>query len=289
MKHLSTRKLLITLITAICIFSLWTLPAQAAGVSKLCASTNKTKTFKKEITGDKKTDSIKLKTVKDRASYIDKLDVVINNKKALSIDFTPNCWGYSANYISMSKKNVFLQIYGHLDGGEIGSNQIYKYNKKTKKLVCVLDCNAINPAFEARNVTSASSSQIKIAYNGQPYETGHLSCSYSYVYKNGIFKPTSNTVKVKCALSGYSSSYKKYFKQNKYVAAKKLYFYSKPGMLEPAAVSFTANAGDVVQLKKVKAIGRDVYLQFKKGKATGWMKVFNSFNCFEGVTSMLAG
>ena len=277
MKHYSIKKMLITMLTIFCLCSMWTISTQAAGISKLCNYTEKNLTFKRDITGDGKIDTIKLKLVKDRYHALDKVNIFINGKKSGSLDCN-NSYGISVNYISMSKKNVFLQIYSLGPNDYVEANSIFKYNKKTKKLDNVLDFQKVagGGSMDAHDVTSVSGSQIKVFYTGQPCETGRIECTYTFVFKNGKFKLKSNTTSVKSLFTKYvvNDKYGKYLAKHQFVAEKNLNFYKNSNL---SKVSFTAKKGDILTLKKIKIAGGKTYLQFKKGAKTGWVKVYNDY------------
>ena len=277
MKHYSIKKIFITFLTVICLFSLWAVPVQASGVTRLFNYADTSRTFKKDITGDGKADTIKLKLVKEDDWFLDKVNVFINGKKAASIN-AENSYAISVNYIVLSKKNVFLQIYGFAENDYVVNNNIYKYNKKTKKLENVLNFSKVagGTSMRAQGVTSASGSQIKVAYSGQPCETGWLDCTYTFVYKNGKFKLKSNTTAVKSIFTKHvvDDAYGKYLAKNQFVAIRTLKFYKTSSLKK---VSFTAKKGDVLTLKKMKIAGGKTYLQFKKGNKIGWIKVFNDY------------
>lgn len=303
MKLFSARKLFLILIIVMCMFSICTIPAQAAGVKTVIDYTinftTKKPTFKRDVTGDGKADTVKLQLTKANSYSLNKVNVLINGKKAASLD-AKYCYGVKVNYISMSKSKVFLQIYTLTDGDYIVSNGIYKYDKKSKKLKKLLDLNKVsgNSYIGAMDVTSASDSQIKVACRIQPPETGCIDFSYIFVYKNGKFKLKSNTVTAKSMFikaPGYDR-YAKYFKKNQFAAFKTLKFYKDTNLKK---VSFKAKKNDILTLKKIKISGKKTYLQFKKGSKTGWVKVFNDYSVvypnfensgwFHGIIYRLAG
>lgn len=297
------KKSLITLFTVVCLFSVWSLSVQAAGVSKVIDYTvnytTKKPVFKKDVTGDGKADTVNLTYTKTDSDYLDKVNVMINGKKAATVD-AKYCYGVVVNYISMSKSKVFLQIYTLTDGDYIVNNGIYKYNKGTKKLKKILDLNKVSGGsyIGAMDVTSASSSQIKVACRVQPPETGCIEFTYTFTYKNGKFVLNSNSVAAKSMfirMPGYDQ-YAKYFKKNQFVAFKTLKFYKDTKLKK---VSFTAAKGNILKLQKIKISGKKTYVQFKKGTKTGWIRVFNDYpvvypnydnsGWFHGVIYRLAG
>jgi len=271
------KKLLFTTLSMLFAFMIFYIPSEAAEVKTVGNYMQKDVTYKRDITGDNKKDTIKFDLVKpSKNSYeVYKLNVYVNGKKALTINPAHEYPSFSVKYIKMSKTKKFLQIYATGDNDYPILNGIYKYNNKTKKLVRVLNLNKY--PLEAHGVTSATSSQIKVKFMGQPAETGWIECKFTFTYKNGSFKLKSNTTTVKSlfAKSGYSydpDGYGKYFKENKFKTSKKLKFYTTTSLKK---VSFTAKKGTVLKLKKIKMVNSKVYLQFQYGNKTGWRKVFN--------------
>lgn len=216
-------------------------------------------------------------SVTERLSGIihDKVTISVRGKTAGSFNPLNGFYYLSVQYLNMSKSKKFLRISAYSDSDICEKNAIYKYDTKTKKLKCVLELPTY--PMRAENVTSISSSQIKVAFSGQPTETGRINCTLTYVYKNGKFKLKSTTATAKSAIGSFysSDSYGKYFRSNKYKVSKKLKFYTSTSQKKTA---FTAKKGDILKLRKIKISGKNVYLQFQKGSKTGWRKVFNAYD-----------
>lgn len=263
---------------------------QAASKPKtLCKNASNNVSFSADLTGNGKKDSIKLKLTKDKYHPpIKKVRVYVNGKKALTINDKAGSYSVDVHYIHMSKTKNFLQIQTTWNNGIHNVNNIYRYDSKKKKLVKVLDLS--NEFARPGAAVKVKGSQVQIGYSYQPPETGWIHWNYTYIYKNGKFRLKSNTATVKSSLGNPSSrpdNYGKYFKKSQFVAAKPLSFYSSTDL---KTVSLTAKRNDVLSLKKIKIVGRNMYLQFKKGNAAGWHKVHNGTSqWFYGVSSRLAG
>ncbi|HCT93165.1 MAG TPA: hypothetical protein DF613_17535 [Lachnospiraceae bacterium] len=128
----------------------------------------------------------------------------------------------------------------------------------------------------AGDVVKATGKSIQVVNSLQPMETGWINWKYTYTYKNGKFKLKSSTAAAKSSLGNHAydeDGYRALFKKNKYVVANTRSFYTGTDLKK---VAFTAERNDKLTLKKIKISGDKVYLQFQKGKKTGWQQVDNS-------------
>lgn len=276
MKKVSVKKLLVLLLTMVTSLALWTIPAQAAKVTRMYNYLSSNKTLLQDITRDGKKDKIRFKFTKDEyGDSIIKAQIYVNGKKAAVFTYDEyENYALTINYVYLSKNREFLQIYGNGDNDLIVKNALYSYNSKTGKLTKVLDLAKYR--MMAGDVTDVTGSQITVEYTGQPMETGGLLCDFTYVYRNGKFKLKSNTVPVKSRLSVFSyndDGYGKYFVNNQFLVANKRSFYTSTSMKKKA---FTVRRGDVVTLKKIKMTSSKVYLQFQYGNKKGWQRVFRN-------------
>lgn len=266
----------------LCMFG--TVSVQAATVKKVSVYASKKVTFKEDVTGDGKTDTIVITPVKGNYGMpIGTIKVAVNGKRVLKLKTTG--YGFTTNYIQLSKNKKFLQIYTHGDSGYLPMNFVYRFDKKGTKLTKVLDLK--KGVADAKGVISASGNTIKVAYHIQPRETGWLSWNYSYKYTGGKFKRTSSIASVKSTLTyDNGDGYAALFRQNKFKACKTITFYKNTNL---SAVSFTAEKDDILKLKKIKTTDKSVYIQFQKGNKTGWQKVDQGQDWFYGVLKRLAG
>ena len=267
------KKLFTVVLFLIMALSVQSVSAQAASVKKVCRNVSGNRTFYQDLTGDGKKDQVTLKLYKDSYdNFIEKANVYVNGKKALTVSGI-NGYNATVQYIYQAKSREFLQIYFTSDNDYVVKNGLYQYNKKTGKLVKVLNLSEVKG--RSGDITSAASKSVKAVFSCQPAETGWIHWTYDYVWKNGKFVLKSNTATVKSSLVSYDpgDGYTKYFKKNQFVAANKRNFYTSTSL---SKIAFTANKGDVLTLKKIKISGNRVFLQFKKGSKTGWQKVCRS-------------
>lgn len=270
---LKWKKLFTVMFFLVMALSVQSVSAQAASVKKVCRNVSRNRTFYQDLTGDGKKDQVTLKLYMDRYGYlVEKANVYVNGKKALTIS---DIGGYNATiqYVYQAKSREFLQIYFTSDNDYVVKNCLYQYNKKTGKLVRVL--NLSGSKGKPGDIVKVTSKSVRAEFSCQPAETGWINWVYEYTWKNGKFVLKSNIADVKSSLSFYDpgDGYTKYFKKNQFVTANKIKFYTSTSLGKTA---FTANRGDVLTLKKIKVSGNNVYLQFKKGSKTGWQKVYRT-------------
>lgn len=298
MKNLKKKAVFVALFFISVLF-VCVIPAQAAGgVSYKWIS--RSATIYKDMTGDNKKDAIKIKFLNaDTNGAYSALQIDVNGKNALKVK-TNRFYGARIRWFYMSQSKKFLQIVCTSDNDYIVFNRIYGYNTKTGKLVQALDLNLIAESGRyGADVTNVSSSAIQISYGLQPAETGWITWKFVYTCRNGKFVLKSNTASVKSTLAGidHGDIYTEYFRKNQYVVANPLKFYTT---ISQNKTAFTAKRGDVLTLQKVKMVGKNVYLQFKKGNVSGWRKVggypykasagdMASSGWFYGVLNRLAG
>lgn len=303
MKHMKQWKKMqkVLLAAAFAVIVLGVLPVSANAATKLKTVhswKSKGTTFAVDLTGDKKNEKVTLKETKSSDGYVSKMQIKINKKTALTLKNTESFYT-TIIYFQMSSSRQFLQIYGTGDNDTLAYNRIYRYNKKTGKLVRVLNLGSYKNA-NAYAVKKVTKNTIKVNFSYQPSETGTLKWKYTYTYKNGKFRLKSSTAAVKSGLSSgrLNDGYDDYFRNNQFVAAKRLQFYTTTAR---KTLSFTVKQGDVVTLKNIRLTGNNIYLQFQSGTRTGWQLVnrsnvydYTSANpgvtgWFHGVYSRLAG
>lgn len=222
-----------------------------------------------DMDGNKKADSIVIKASKTKDdSYVSQYTIYMNKKAVTAVNLSDfYCNYFTVQYVKMSNSREFLQIIGHGDNDYIVYNELLAYSKKTKQFYVVNSFHQSN--IYATEIISANKNGLVIKHSDQPGETGWLFWTLPYKYQKGKFVPattSTKTVKSGIARSG-KDKYSKYFAKNKFVAAKKLTFYNGN------KVAFRVNKGKVVTLTKLSLSKNKIYLQFKYGKKTGWIRV----------------
>ena len=271
MKKFSGRRLWLSVVGMIMLFAVSILPAQAETVDTVCDRVGKNTTVWKDVTGDGQADKLRFKLTKDEyGNYINKVQVNVNGKKALTLKSEGGFYMLTVQYIQIADGQQFLQLFGTADNDYLVENRIFRYDSSTGKLVKVLDLSKVNAVCGA--VTEAAGRQIRIEFKKQPAETGWLHWEYTYVYKNGQFRLKSNTAAVYSSIGDFTAEdgYGAYFKNNEFVSSRSLTFYKGTGL---KAKAFEAGKGDVLKLKKIRMSGGKIYLQFQKGNTRGWQRV----------------
>lgn len=262
------RKLIRAFLCLTVLFAMHSLSVQAAQSGKISTWRQvKNLTFSKDVTGDGKRDTVKVKMTRSKGTS--GFTISVNGKQALSklaLYFND----LTVQYLYMAKNKEFIQIIANGDSSTNVLNEIYRYDKKTRKLVRVLELPSEKKSFACYDgrVVSVSGSEIKVQQSYQPPETGWIDWKFTYTYKNGKFKLKSNTAAVK---SSYLA------KKNSFRVANSVSFYTSTNLKKKA---FTAKRNDVLTLTKIKVSGGKAYLQFKKNGKTGWQKVGNYSNYF---------
>lgn len=244
---------------------------------------------KVDLNGDGKADAFKMTTKKDKNGYVSKITMTLNKKTVYSKSYKDssfyNCY---VTYASMSKSREFIQIVGRGDNDCVTFNQIYAYNKKSKKMNCINSFNS-DGCYQTE-IVAADKNYVTIGNSDQPSEVGWISWQIPYKYSNGkLVATTTSTTTVKSLIANNrKDKYTKYFAKNQFVTAKKLTFYNG------SKVAYTVPKGKVVTLTKLSLSNKIIYLQFKYGKKTGWAHVNGAkydFTkpWFEGVNARLAG
>lgn len=252
--------------------------AQAAStVSTKVNGAATTKTFRADLTGDGKADTVKIVPYRHQSygsSLINKLKVTVNGKNVGTIAVN-DVQAYTVKYLHLSNSREFLAVRATWCNS-IELNAIYRYTGGKLKKVGDLSLYA----YMSSEIASVSSSSIKVKYTGLPDETGWLAWTYTYKYKNGKLVKSSTTASVKSDATAQRDGFDRYYKKNKMKTLKSLTFYTTAGGSKKA---FTVSKGTWLTLKKIKVTSKAAYLQFatSSGK-TGWKKIYTNSNWFYG-------
>ena len=263
---------------------------QAASTKYLLKDQKKSTSVYADLTGDGKSEKIGFFIKKDECGNNTGLKVTVNGKTSF-VKTKFHYYEYEVKYIYQSKNRQFIQVIAWGDSGMRDINAIYKYDKKQKKLVCVLDVSesGVGAGTLVDKVTSTS---IRIPNVCMPSLVGRVQWYYTYKYVNGKFKLVSSTPSVKSIFGRKGAydpgdGYNKYFRKNQFIANKNLTFYTNTDMKKPA---FSVKPGAVVTLSKVKITKNGMYMSFRYKSKTGWMNARrDSAFSFKGVSSRMAG
>ncbi len=262
---------------------------QAASLGQENWLTPGEKIISHDITNDGKKDTIRFRVTAlgGGSDYCNKAYVYVNGTQALTLNIRA-CNSIQFRHISCSKKKNYLQIEAHADGGFMTMNKIYRYSKG--KLTAAADLGRADNM--SARITKVTSSYIEARFSVQPFETGRIEWSFKYKPSGSRLKLKSSTAPVVSALGDLtypSDGYHKYFKKNQFVTSSGRTYYTSASLKKKA---FTTKKGDIVTLKKVKISKKKMYLCFKKGKRTGWVRIKGSYTrneWYRGVSQRLAG
>lgn len=281
-KHL----LLIALFFAI--FQFGSQQAAAASLGVIQHPRAGTTTWKRDITGDGKIDTIKMKLT-GSGGYYKNFTIYINGKKALTENIK-GCSDVIIRFFSCKKSANFLYVSTSKDGGYLYFSRIYAYSKGKLLKAADLLQEVDNAGDHIQKVTSNS---INVRYSVQPLETGFISWNYTFQRVGKKFKLKSTAAKVTSNLANrslYRDNYQKYFDKNQFVVQRQKAFYTGTNLNK---VAFTAKKGDVLTLSKLKAVNKKLYLGFKKKGKLGWIKVGRPYSpsshLFYGVSKRMVG
>lgn len=146
-----------------------------------------------DITGDGKKDKIKFHSKIKGEDWIDTFSISVNGKKAFSAnrkyDFI-----YRVTYLRQSSKKIFLYIESHGNNYDSAVSAVYKYDRKTKKLVKVLTLESQEEnstqwlgASHIGSVVSINKGKLKVTYDGQLDAFGRVKWTKTYTYNGKKF------------------------------------------------------------------------------------------------------
>lgn len=272
----------ILLASLVCLLGVCLHPVSARAAAKLVNVENyayqSPVSFKQDITGDGKNDSIKITPYDQNYTYYKKVKVTVNGKKLVSFASKYDYYALCVQYFSLSKSKNFLRIQGLADSDGIAFDRIYRYDKKTKKLVKAADLTGYGAHSDA--IEKVSSSQIQVRFSCQPPETGRINWLYTFLYKDGKFKLKSSTASVRSSLVNYDNGdgYIKYFRKNQFKVSNSFPLYTSTNLKKKA---FTAKKGKLLTLSQIKISGKNTYLKFKYNGKSGWQKVYRSPSVYD--------
>lgn len=265
------------------------LPAMAGTQAMAAESSDENSmTFQEDMTGDGAADTIVATAAeKDDNDYIRKIKISVNGEPALTMK-TGYAYNVEFNYIHLSNKREYLQVVAISDNGIDVKNVIFYYNKSTKKLKTAVNLLKVLGA-ESAEFTKVSSGKILVTAYYQPAQTGYIKVKFKYTPKGNKLVRTSKTGTVSSMIGKSLFGKKKYtklFKKNIFVAKRNLKFVTKVGGKK---VKFTASKKDRLKLTKAWVKNGKLWLKFKKGKKSGWIKIPKNYkhDWFYDVSSRL--
>lgn len=235
------------------------------------------KTYKNyDITGDKKSDAIKIKPQKysgDRYKYGDKIFVYINGKRLILSMKYGECFRMKIKLVKLNNK-VFLFVNGYAENDWDAWQILYEYKKG--KLVKAYDFKRINAKYgyhPEATITKVTNNKIYVRHFLVSNSLGCLEFNNVYQYKNGKISRTSNISNV-----SWSGVNQKSYKKVKYGYMKKTKtIYTSPTSNKKKG---TIKKGTKVKPIKVYMTDKKMYILLKtKSGKTGWVK--GSKNIYE--------
>lgn len=273
------------------LFLMHAAPAQAA-VKKLgILSSDGQKTCRVDLDGDGKKEQLRSDLKYDEYGTITDASIYINGKKALTLK--KPLWGlkFGADYIKMSKNNIFIRCYVTSDNYIPVSDCFYRYDAKNTRLVKVVELLDVNAAGKYAKIKSVSESKVKVEYGHWVESIGYIIWTNTYTAEDGRLKRDTKASKAKSGFSAGSSDpdgYGKLFEKNQYKTTRELIFHKELSMRTEA---FRTEADDILTLRKIKYAKDNWYIQFEKDGKKGWIdtKDLGGMEIFYGVNSRQFG
>lgn len=213
------------------------------------------KTYKCDITGDKKADTVQV-TFDDYAVRVKVNGKTAYTKKNLGPDFI------GAKIVKLKNGKAFL-YYG-TGGASNDYNQLLQY--RSGKLKSVIDSSKLfpakvttHPSFDVEKVTANT---VHVETFGVFYSTGATGATFKYAYKSGTLKRASNTGTATFP-----------FAKNSTKATRSMKAYTSAKCTK---AKFTIKKGQKVTFKKIYTNGKVVSYQVKVGGKTGWVKAITA-------------
>lgn len=220
---------------------------------------------KYDITGDGRPDSIMVESYYDYYGQSSRFYVNINDSYWA---FDTYHYGVTARLVKLANGTpyLFLRAWADNDDAEVCG----LYQNKGNRLKRVVDCNkgfgtkiGFHPGGDIKKVSGNS---ITFSFTQMAYYTGRTYADFTYKYKNGTLKKTSNVGKLQVGFKKAKNTYK---------ALKKIKVYKNT---KCKSVKFTIKKGQKVKFLKAYVKGNTVRFQVRAGGKTGWVKLPTSGN-----------
>ncbi len=249
-------------------------PAQAATAqnvtligthSKANASAAYAKTVKKyDITGDKKADTITIKTQRKNQGYLMYVKVYVNGKKAKTLSLNSSDIVAKVQYLRTSAKKPFLYISltgVNCDGiyGVYGykSGKLVKLVNKTSNIAQKYGTHMFIPSAKAKG------KKVAVTFDSMTYTMGDANYIYYYTPRAGKLVRTSATA---TGLKNFNGT--KTLKNQPLSLDTKIY--ANAG---DSKAAFTAKEKSKVTILKLRTIDQRPWLYVKTASGkTGWIK-----------------
>jgi hypothetical protein len=220
-------------------------------------------TYKKyDITGNGKKDSLTIKSGKDRDGNYNSLSVVLNGKTVYSLKKSIY-FSVDIRLYTLQNRKSFLFLYADVtnyDGPVCG---IFQY--KNGKLSQIINFQKLFANYGSHNygeVIDISGNSLTVQYYSMSWSLGPSCVNYTYTYKDGTLKRTSNTAR-------FTEIYSAGKDTKTFYANKNLTAYTSASAQEKA---FTVKKGKAVVVDKCYANGKVMFIRVKYNGKYGWIK-----------------
>lgn len=233
-----------------------TTAAVTAGYQEL----KENRTYKYDLNGDGKKESVQIKFGKKDAYETDRYHeayIYVNGKKKLTVKDKYGFFKISAELITMSKKKVFIHI-NTMGDNDDGENLIFRYtNGKLKK------CIDLNTLGRYASVEKVTGKRIRFTCGYTSSAIGCFTYECNLVYKGGKLVPEKKL----CKITSYSPNGK--IKKPYLTAKSKIQLYKSHNTKQK---SFVLKKGQKVKVVNYYFSGKTQMFQLKTASGkTGWI------------------
>lgn len=214
-------------------------------------------TYKYDLDGDGKKESVQIKAGKWEYDRYYEAYVYVNGKKKLTVKDKYGFYKTGADLITMSKKKVFLHLCTMGDNDD-GENAIFRY--KNGKMKQCIDLNTLGRHVSLDKTTE---NKIKLACIYTSSAIGYFTYECNLIYKNGKLVPEKKPCKI-LDYSATTNSNKPYLTAKDKIRLYKSYHTKQK--------SFVLKKGQKVKVLNYYSNGKTQMFQVKttSGK-TGWL------------------
>lgn len=213
-----------------------------------------------DITGDGQPDRIMIESYYNYDGQSSRFYVNINDTYWT---FNTFHYGIITRLVKLANGTPYLYLCAWADNADAEVCGLYQ--NKGNRLQRVVDCNkgfgtkiGYHPGGD---IAKVSGNSITFTFRQMSYYAGQISADFTYKYKNGSLRKTSNTGKLEVGRKKAKNTYK---------ALKTIKVYKNT---KCKSVKFTVKKGQKVKFLKAYVKGNTVRFQVRAGGKTGWAKV----------------
>ncbi|MDO4273803.1 MAG: hypothetical protein Q4D16_09040 [Eubacteriales bacterium] len=215
-----------------------------------------------DVTGDKKKDTVYIKTTEGKYGVCKSVAVSVNGK--IAYKFTnKNFWELKAKLYTLDNGQPFLYLYAVFDNGGGPVCGLFQY--QSGKLKQVINFQTLMKSYgihQSGEIVKMNGNNVKARFYVMSYSLGPAYIDYNYVYQDGTLKPTSKTGSYYRVYTGGKTN-------SAFITNKTIQAYRAAGSSQKA---FTLKKGNKVTIDKCWVNGKQMYIRVKYNGKSGWIK-----------------